>query len=264
MKSMIEIQGEPLAVEIYEPVQRVADVMMIHGFTGSKEDFNLIAPLLSDMGFRVITFDNRGQHESAHSARSDAYEAQSLARDVIELSEKLKLQRPHLFGHSFGGLIAQRTFVDSPKNWASLTIFCSGPHAIPDKPDLPVTIGILEKMSMQESWDTYKEETDRLLPRYELFKKRWTSSDPRSTKTMAHYLLEADSVIPEIYATRIPVHVVYGENDDAWPLKLQDQMAKDLHADLTIIKGAGHCPNEDKPEETARVLANFWRSVKSL
>jgi hypothetical protein len=49
---------------------------------------------------------------------------------------------------------------------------------------------------MQESsWDTYKEATDRLLPRYELYKKRWTSSDPRSTKTMAHYLLAAKPLI---------------------------------------------------------------------
>jgi pimeloyl-ACP methyl ester carboxylesterase len=57
------------------------------------------------------------------------------------------------------------------------------------------------------------------------------------------------------------VHVVYGENDDAWPLDLQDQMAKDLAAPRTIIKDAGHCPNEDQPEETVKVLANFWSAL---
>jgi pimeloyl-ACP methyl ester carboxylesterase len=259
--TFVEIQGEPLALEIYEPTHHLADVVLIHGFTGSKEDFNLIGPLLADQGYRVITFDNRGQHESTHSKRADAYIAESLARDVIELRRKLDLKKPHLFGHSFGGLIAQRTLVDSPHDWASLTIFCSGPGAIPNKPDLPVTIGILESMSMQESWDTYKEATDRLLPRYELYKKRWTSSDPRSTKTMAHYLLAAKPLISEIVASKVPVHVIYGENDDAWPLAMQDQMAAELHAQLTIISGAGHCPNEDKPEETAAVLANFWRAL---
>jgi pimeloyl-ACP methyl ester carboxylesterase len=55
--------------------------------------------------------------------------------------------------------------------------------------------------------------------------------------------------------------VIYGENDDAWPLAMQDQMAAELGAQLTIISGAGHCPNEDKPEETAAVLANFWRAL---
>jgi pimeloyl-ACP methyl ester carboxylesterase len=259
--TFVEIQGEPLALEIYEPANYLADAVLIHGFTGSKEDFNLIGPLLAEQGYRVITFDNRGQHESAHSKRADAYAARSLARDVIEIRRKLDLKKPHLFGHSFGGLIAQRTVVDSPDDWASLTIFCSGPHAIPNKPDLPITIGILESMSMQESWDRYKEETDRLLPRYELYKKRWTSSDPRSTKTMAHYLLDAKPLIAEIVATKVPVHVIYGENDDAWPLAMQDQMAKELGAELTVIAGAGHCPNEDKPAETVAALTRFWESL---
>ena len=116
-------------------------------------------------------------------------------------------------------------------------------------------------MTMEESWYKYKEETDKLLPRYHTYKKRWTASDPRSTRTMAFHLKETQPLIAEIVATKLPVHVIYGENDDAWPLAMQDQMAKDLSAPLIVIAGAGHCPNEDKPEETAKVLANFWNSL---
>ena len=261
MATLVDIQGEKLAVEIYEPKNRVADVVLVHGFTGSKEDFNLIAPLLADQGYRVLTFDNRGQYESAHSKREDAYEAGSLARDVIELVKHFDLEKPHLLGHSFGGLVSQRAVADSPETFASLTIFCSGPHWIPDKPDLEATIEIMKSMTMQESWDRFKEETDKLLPRYELYKKRWIASDPRSTQTMALHLQSAQPLIEKIAATKIPVHVVYGENDDAWPLAMQDQMAKDLAAPRTIIKDAAHCPNEDQPEETVKVLTNFWSSL---
>jgi len=257
----VDIQGEKLAVEIYEPAEHKADVVLVHGFTGSKEDFNLIGPLLADAGYRVLTFDNRGQHESAHSAREDAYQARSLALDVIELSREFGLQKPHLLGHSFGGLVAQRALVESPETFSSLTIFCSGPHWIPDKPDLAATIEIMKTMSMKESWDRFKEETDKLLPRYELYKKRWTASDPRSTHTMALHLRSAEPLLEQIVATKVPVHVIYGENDDAWPLEMQNQMAKELSAPRTIIKDAGHCPNEDQPEETVRVLTNFWRSL---
>jgi len=261
MTTFVDIQGEKLAVEIYEPAEYKADVVLVHGFTGSKEDFNLIGPLLADAGYRVLTFDNRGQHESAHSGREDAYQAQSLALDVIELSREFGLQKPHLLGHSFGGLVAQRALVESPETFSSLTIFCSGPHWIPDKPDLEATIEIMKTMSMKESWDRFKEETDKLLPRYELYKKRWTASDPRSTQTMALHLQSAEPLLEQIVATKVPVHVIYGENDDAWPLEMQDQMAKELSAPRTIIKDAGHCPNEDQPEETVRVLTNFWRSL---
>ena len=261
MTTFVEIQGENLAVEIYEPKVRVADVVLVHGFTGSKEDFEVIGPLLADMGYRVLTFDNRGQHESAHSKREDAYSMHSLARDVIELSKHYGFVKPHLLGHSFGGLVAQRALVQSPETWRSLTIFCSGPHWIPDKPDLDATIHILETMTMEESWYKYKDETDKLLPRYETYKKRWTASDPNSTHTMALHLTDTQALTAEIVATKIPVHVIYGENDDAWPLAMQDQMAKDLSAPCTIIKDAGHCPNEDQPEETVKVLTNFWSGL---
>jgi pimeloyl-ACP methyl ester carboxylesterase len=261
LTTFVEIQGENLAVEIYEPKVRIADVVLVHGFTGSKEDFEVIGPLLAEMGYRVLTFDNRGQHESAHSKREDAYSMHSLARDVIELSKHYGFVKPHLLGHSFGGLVAQRALVQSPQTWRSLTIFCSGPHWIPDKPDLDATLHILKTMTMEESWYKYKDETDKLLPRYETYKKRWIASDPNSTHTMALHLKDTQALTAEIVATKLPVHVIYGENDDAWPLPMQDQMAKDLSAPRTIIKDAGHCPNEDQPEETVKVLTNFWSSL---
>ena len=87
MTTFVEIQGEKLAVELYEPKARIADVVLVHGFTGSKEDFNELGPLLAEMGYRVLTFDNRGQHESSHSKREDGYSMPSLARDVIEIAQ---------------------------------------------------------------------------------------------------------------------------------------------------------------------------------
>ncbi|NDD60484.1 MAG: alpha/beta hydrolase, partial [Actinobacteria bacterium] len=52
--------------------------------------------------------------------------------------------------------------------------------------------------------------------------------------------------------------VIYGENDDAWPLEDQNQMARDLNATLTVLPQCGHCPNEDNPPLTAKALAHFW------
>ena len=261
MTTFVEIQGENLAVEIYEPKTRIADVVLVHGWTGSKEDFNLIGPLLADAGYRVLTFDNRGQHESAHSKREDAYQIHSLARDVIDIAQHYGFEKPHLLGHSMGGLVAQRATLDAPNYWSSLTLFCTGPHFSLKKTELETLIHLLKTMTMADLWSAYKEEEDKLSPRYELFKKRWHASDPKSLSDTSRLLLDTQSVILELLATKIPAHVIYGENDDAWPLEMQDQMAKELSAPRTIIKDAGHCPNEDQPEETVKVLTNFWSSL---
>ena len=261
MTTFVEIQGENLAVEIYEPKTRIADVILVHGWTGSKEDFNLIGPLLADAGYRVLTFDNRGQHESAHSKREDAYQIHSLARDVIDIAQHYRFEKPHLLGHSMGGLVAQRASLDAPNYWSSLTLFCTGPHFSLKKTELETLIHLLKTMTMADLWSAYKEEEDKLSPRYELFKKRWHASDPKSLSDTSRLLLDTQSVILELLAIKIPAHVIYGENDDAWPLAMQDQMAKDLSAPRTIIKDAGHCPNEDQPEETVKVLTNFWSGL---
>jgi pimeloyl-ACP methyl ester carboxylesterase len=261
LTTFVEIQGENLAVEIYEPKVRIADVVLVHGYTGSKEDFNLIGPLLADKGYRVLTFDNRGQHESAHSKREDAYAIHSLARDAIELSKHYGFEKPHLLGHSMGGLVAQRATLDAPNYWSSLTLFCTGPHYSLKQTELETLLHLLKTMTMADLWSAYKEEEDKLSPRFELFKKRWHASDPKSLSDTSRLLLDTQSVILELLATKIPAHVIYGENDDAWPLEMQDQMAKDLSAPRTIIKDAGHCPNEDQPEETVKVLASFWSAL---
>lgn len=258
MTQFLEINGEALAVHVFEPALRRGDAVLIHGYTGSKEDFAEMGPHLSARGYRVITFDNRGQHESAHSDREDAYAIGSLARDVIALADRLDLASPHLLGHSFGGLVAQRAAVMMRDRWASLTIFCSGPHGRPEAAGLSEIIERLSEHSMQAVWESDHDADARGRARYELLKRRWLMSDSRSVVTHAKHLLTEPSIIEQVRETGLPVHVVYGESDDAWPVVMQDQMAHDLRAPVSVIPGAGHTPNEDRPDYTAAVLADYW------
>ncbi|MEY4735449.1 MAG: hypothetical protein RL428_784, partial [Actinomycetota bacterium] len=46
MLELVELSQGQLAINIYEPENHRGDAILIHGFTGSKEDFDYIAPLL--------------------------------------------------------------------------------------------------------------------------------------------------------------------------------------------------------------------------
>jgi pimeloyl-ACP methyl ester carboxylesterase len=89
-------------------------------------------------------------------------------------------------------------------------------------------------------------------------KSRWLASDMRSVLTHAKILATFASRTEEIAATGIAAHVIYGDGDDRWPLEMQDQMAEELSAPVSVINDAGHCPNEDQPAATAKVIADFW------
>lgn len=259
--TVVSIQGEPLATVVYQSEVVISDVVLVHGFTGSKEDFTDISVLLAQKGHRVLTFDNRGQHESGHTRRSDGYSMHSLGRDVIELVNALGFRKPHLMGHSFGGLISQQAAVLAPNLFCSLTLFCSGPGGKPSWFDFPQFAGLTNE-NKSEKWESNSSIEDQSNPKYSLRKKRWLASDAVSTLEYREHLRNFVSLVNEIKEQAIPAHVVFGENDDVWPLDEQREMARQLGADLSVLSGCGHCPNEENPTLTADTLSQFWRSVQ--
>ena len=92
---------------------------------------------------------------------------------------------------------------------------------------------------------------------------------------MARYLLTCPDRTDELAAlTRppaaadpapraaLPVMVIYGENDDAWPPAAQHRMARRLHAERACIPGAAHSPAVEAPDTTARALTTFWNAAE--
>ncbi len=96
-----------------------ADFLLVPGFTGSKEDFLPLLPLLAEMGWSVLAIDLRGQYESAGPPEEHHYSLSNWAADVHELAENAG--GLHLVGHSFGGLVAREAAITYPDAFHSLT-----------------------------------------------------------------------------------------------------------------------------------------------
>lgn len=71
--------------------------------------------------------------------------------------------------------------------------------------------------------------------RYKLLKERWIASDAVATIEYREHLRNFNSLISDIAALGIPSHVVFGENDDVWPLDEQRAMAKELAARISVL-----------------------------
>ena len=78
-------------------------VLLVPGYTGSKEDFWHLLPLLARAGHPAVAIDLRGQYESGGPEDAAAYSLEALAADV----ELVAAEPTHLVGHSFGGLICR-------------------------------------------------------------------------------------------------------------------------------------------------------------
>ncbi|MBA2445518.1 MAG: alpha/beta fold hydrolase [Nocardioidaceae bacterium] len=238
------------------------NALLLPGFTGSKEDFAELLPLLAESGWSAATFDQRGQFETPASSGDDL-SLQGWAADAAAVAEALfsTAERVHLVGHSFGGLVAAAAAIAAPERWASLTLLCSGPGAIegPHGQERLALAAAIERDGLEAVYggggeQEHDDETEEFLHR------RFLSSSPESLVAMCHALAETPDRSTELTALDLPIAVVRGEDDEAWPHEIQAGLAKSLGTRVVVIPDAAHEPALENPAETRDSLARIWLS----
>nr|WP_231134315.1 alpha/beta hydrolase [Motilibacter deserti] len=248
--------------------------LLVPGYTGSKEDFLALLPLLADAGYRAVAVDQRGQHESPRAGSDAGYDVPALAADVLAAARSLDARGVHLLGHSFGGLVVQGAALADPAALRTLTLLATGPGAVPEGPrtaDLRLVRSTLPTTPMDVAWEVKcaRELAAGLAPELpetqEFLRRRWMGTSPESLVRIAVTLLEAEDRVDELRArldaAGVPVLVLNGDLDDAWPPKVQAEMADRLGAAYVQIPGVGHSPNYEAPAATAEALLAHWGSA---
>ena len=102
-------------------------VILLHGFPEFWWGWRAqIAPLAA-AGFRVVVPDQRGYGESDKPEGIDAYRGSRLAGDVVGLADALGIDRFHLVGHDWGGVVAWATAALHPARVDRLAVL-NAPH----------------------------------------------------------------------------------------------------------------------------------------
>src|SRR5690242_9045155 len=115
-------RGEFAALDAAPQARLKGTVLLLPGFTGSKEDFIALHEPLAARGYRTVAVDGRGQYESDGPEHNEsAYAQAELAKDV--LAQAAAVGTPvHMVGHSLGGLVARAAVLLDPTPFASLTL----------------------------------------------------------------------------------------------------------------------------------------------
>ncbi|HPA37665.1 MAG TPA: alpha/beta fold hydrolase [Phenylobacterium sp.] len=91
-------------------------VLLLHGFLSSgHRNWSRLIPALTGAGLRVIAPDCRGHGASDAPTAPEAWPADVMARDVLELAAQLGLSDFDLVGYSMGGRTAIRAMVGGLK-----------------------------------------------------------------------------------------------------------------------------------------------------
>jgi pimeloyl-ACP methyl ester carboxylesterase len=248
-------------------------VLLLAGYTGSKEDFAPLLRPLAAAGFRAVAVDQRGQYQSPGPDDPAAYTVAELAGDVLAVAGELRAGGPaplHLVGHSFGGLVCRAAVLTAPELFDSLTLLGSGPSQLvgPRAQLLELMAPLLasggvtavhEAMEQLAMTDPKAQAVPAATRAF--LSTRFLANNPDGLRGMADAMTTEPDRVAELAAAGVPLLVAHGAADDAWTPAAQADMAVRLGARHEVIPGSIHSPAIENPARTVQVLLDFWAGV---
>jgi pimeloyl-ACP methyl ester carboxylesterase len=105
-------------------------ILLLHGGPGLGSDYLEPLETLAEQGRTVIRFDQLGCGRSDRPRDLSLWTIQSCIKQIESIREKLKLDRIHLLGHSWGGMVALEYLLTHPSGVRSACL-CSSVVSVP-------------------------------------------------------------------------------------------------------------------------------------
>jgi pimeloyl-ACP methyl ester carboxylesterase len=256
----VEVNGIEIAVS--EAGAGGCPLVLVHGFTGHRDDFVDQIPELALRG-RVLAPDLRGHGGSTHTGRVESYCFEQLVDDLRALLDALAIDRCDLLGHSLGGMVVLRFALAYPERVASLVLMNTAPCAPDDyEPEvfekagdiaLAKGMGRLQELIERASRDAADasaadRQTEKWEERYwEHHRRRYRELDPAAYAPLGAAMLGQAPLVERLAEIRCPTTVLVGSDDRKFLRGAEALAAGIPGARLVTIPDAGHHPHMENP-----------------
>lgn len=279
-KILISGADGPVELAVAESGAGGRPLVLIHGFTGAKEDFTDWLDPLAALGWHAIAPDQRGHGESHAPDEEHAYSFDLYAADLLVLMDAMGWPSAVAIGHSMGGMVLQTAAVAAPERFEAIVLMDTSHRALrADETMIDLAIGIARAegmaavMAAQDALDEgdsplgteagRRLEADR--PGYKEFgQRKMLASSPAMYAAMIKTITDATSGLDrldDLRSLQMPALVLVGDGDRPF-LKPSQRMADAIPgATLAVIPDAGHSPQFESTEHWWKALTAFLERV---
>ena len=252
--------------------------VLIHGLGDEADSWRHLIPFLNARGFRVLAVDLPGFGRSVTKKRINIKNHVSAVLKLIEAA--VSGARVFLAGNSMGAMVAESAAFQRPDLVKGLVLIDGN---IPGGPSNPGLLALAKLLLRRKWYRSYQGNPEgawaSLYPYYadldsmppgdkEFLKQRVMDRVESSTQEKAFfatqrslvwtYMSRSSAFAQKVKDYKGKILLLWGEMDRLIPLS-SAEVFKALRDDirLELIPGAGHLPQQEKPEETARRMADF-------
>lgn len=207
--------------------------------------------------FRVLRYDHPGHGQTEVPAGPVTVEA--LARDVLELLDRLQLERVSFCGLSLGGMVGMALALDAPERVDRLVLCCTAAYLGPPEGwherarlvRAGGTAAIAERVLERWFTDPFRDEHPALVARFQAL----LEATPPEGYSACCEAIAAWDARTSLDAIRAPTLVIAGAEDVAAPPEDAAFLAESIPtAELVVLPDAAHLANVEQPEAFNRAL----------
>lgn len=254
-------------------------VVLQHGFGASTYTWEALAVILNQKGYHVWALDLKGFGWSDKPLEAD-YDSVALMEDVNNWMEAVGLSDTLFVGNSLGGAIAVLLSQKYPWRIEKMVLIDAGGYPIKTPgviklARLPMSTFFAElifgpwmiRQNLKEVLYNKEKVTDERVQEYYL---RTCTQDGLAALIKTARAVDFSENNPVAAAAKdnpTRTLIIWGEEDQWIPLEIGYRFKKEMsNATLSVIPECGHIPQEEKPQETARLILDFieGRSVEEI
>jgi pimeloyl-ACP methyl ester carboxylesterase len=266
-----------LRMQVAESGDGGRPLMLVHGFTGAKEDFTDWLDPLAALGWHAVAIDNRGHGESEKPSDKHDYSFDLLAADALALADDRwgTGARFVLLGHSMGGMVAQVIAMQAADRLDGLVLMDTGHGRLSfiDREEAMKVVSIVEDRGVDGLADLMKDREaplsspahDRLLAEREGYaefgERKLRATASAAYAGMLTAMVDASDRLDALRALSVPTLVIVGEQDVALLSQSRNLAEAIPGAELAVIPDAGHSPQFENTDAWWKALSDFLGSL---